>query len=63
MDDDRELKCDECSDYDYNTKPCDKCKKKYCSYKCSLKIVKFQNKIICRHCFDELYQKRNQITW
>lgn len=46
-----EFKCGECGECDWHTKPCDICKKKYCSYKCSEKIVKFQRKIICKRCY------------
>ena len=47
------LKCDECGEPDFSIRICNKCKKKYCRYKCENKIVYVFNIPICKPCYNE----------
>ncbi len=48
-----DLKCHGCDRSDYNTKICSKCKQKYCTYECAVKIITVHNKLICTTCYVE----------
>jgi len=48
-----EFTCDTCGEPDYNIKTCNKCKLKYCTYKCIDKILQMTTNPICRHCYEE----------
>ena len=45
--------CDACGESDYNIKICNKCKKKYCRYKCAEKIINVNSNFICGDCYSE----------
>jgi hypothetical protein len=48
-----QMNCDACGQSDYNIQTCNKCKKKYCRYKCADKIISINNKLICKSCYGE----------